>query len=240
MFNYEKINLNFSFSPFYFFLFLILLAAYSFYVYKYTIPKISSPKKIFLTTLRAIALILLLFVFFEPILTLAKKKVLEPVNLIFLDNSRSIEINDGTNRAQTIKNFVKDLRQNDLANNSILFTFGTKTTSLNVDSLNKLNFTEGSTNFSKIFSTVNKIDQNISSIVIASDGVITEGSDPLHSAEKLNIPIFTIGVGDSTTRNDVAVKNVLYNEMIYAQTPTAIVASITNTGFGEKNARFIF
>ncbi|MCL5027725.1 MAG: hypothetical protein M1480_01760 [Bacteroidetes bacterium] len=240
MFNYEKINLNFSFSPFYFFLFLFLFAAYSFYVYKYTIPKINPSKKIFLTALRAIALILLLFVFFEPILTLSKKKVLEPVNLIFLDNSRSIQINDGANRTQTIKDFVNDLRQNDLANNSILFTFGTKTTGLNVDSLNKLNFTEGSTNFSKIFSTVNKIDQNISSIVIASDGVITEGSDPLHSAEKLNVPIFTIGVGDSTTRNDVAVKNVLYNEMIYAQTPTAIVASITNTGFGNKNAAVSF
>ena len=240
MFNYEKINLNLFFSPFYFFLFLILLIAYTFYVYRYTVPQISSSKKIFLTGLRSLALILLLFVFFEPILTLAKKKVLEPVNLIFLDNSRSMQINDGTNREKTIISFANGIQKNNLSNNSILFSFGTKTSKLNIDSLIKLNFSEGSTNFSNIFSTINKIDLNISSIIIASDGVITEGSDPIHSFEKLNIPIFTIGIGDSTTRNDVTVKNVLYNDMIYAQTPTAIVASVSNTGFGNQNATVSF
>ncbi len=240
MFNYEKINLNFFFPPFYFFLFLILLTAYSFYVYRYTIPQISSSKKIFLTGLRSLALILLLFVFFEPILTLAKKKVLEPISLIFLDNSRSMQINDGTNREQTIKSFVNGIQKNNLSNNSIIFSFGTKISKLNIDSLNKLNFSEGSTNFANISSTIKKIDQNISSIVIASDGVITEGADPIHSLEKLNIPIFTIGIGDSTSRNDIAVKNVLFNDMIYAQTPTAIVAAISNIGFGNKNVTVSF
>ena len=235
MFNFEKISINFSFPSFYFFLTLIILAGYVVYVYRYTIPNISTPKKIFLIFLRTLALILLLFVFFEPILTLAKKKVLEPVNLIYLDNSRSIQINDGTNRSQTVINFVKGLKLNNLAGNSRLYTFGSKVEGLGYDSLQKLNFSEGSTNFSKIFSSAAKIDKNISSIVIVSDGVINDGSDPLHTAEKLNIPVFTVGVGDSTTRNDVEVKNVLYNEMIYAKTPTSIAAVIANTGFIGKN-----
>jgi hypothetical protein len=235
MFNFEKISLNFSFPAFFYFLFLILLVGYVVYVYRYTIPTIPQHKRIILITLRSLALALLLFVIFEPILTLAKKKILEPVNLIFLDNSRSIQINDGTNRSQTIKDFVKGLKDNNLSGNSELYTFGSKTSGLSYDSLQKLNFNEGSTNFSKIFSAVSMINRNISSVVIVSDGVITDGSDPLQNAIKLNIPVFTVGTGDSTTRNDVEVKNVLYNEMIYAQTPTSIVASIANSGFANKN-----
>lgn len=235
MFNLESFNLSFSFPSFLFILFLLLLAAYTVYIYRYTIPNISQSKKITLVILRSLALALLLFVIFEPILTLAKKKVLEPVNLIFLDNSRSIQINDGTNRSQTVKDFVKGIKDNNLESSSELFTFGSNTTPLNSDSLQKLNFGEGSTNYSKIFSTIGKINKNISSIVIVSDGVITDGSDPLQGAVKLNIPVFTVGVGDSSSRNDVEVKNVLYNDMIYAQTPTSVVASIANTGFANKN-----
>lgn len=235
MFNFEKIGLNLSFPPFYFFLFLILLIGYTIYVYRYTIPNINPSKKILLVSLRSLALLLVLFVFFEPIVTLAKKKILEPVNLVFLDNSRSLQIKDGTNREQTVLDFVKGLGQNNLSNNSELFTFGNKTQKINFDSLQKLNFSEGSTNFAKMFSDVGKTERNISSITIVSDGVITEGSNPLHTAEKLNIPIYTVGVGDSTSRNDVEVKNVLYNQMIYAQTSTAIVAAVANTGFANKN-----
>ncbi len=235
MFDLEKTSLNFSFSLFFFFIFLALLIGYAVYVYRYTIPNIGTAKKTFLVLLRVLALALLLFVFFEPVLTLAKKKVLEPINLIFLDNSRSIQINDGTNRSQTVKDFVKGLQQNNLSGNSDLYTFGSNTSPLSYDSLQKLDFSGGSTNFAKIFSAVNKIDKNISSIVIVSDGVITEGTDPLHTAEKLNVPIFTVGVGDSTTRNDVEIKNVLYNEMIYAQTPTAVVATVRNIGFADRN-----
>jgi hypothetical protein len=235
MFNLEKISLNFSLPAVIFFLILMLLVAYAIYVYRYTVPVITRGKKIFLTVMRSLGLLLLLFVIFEPVLSFTTKKILQPVNLIFLDNSRSIQINDGTERSRTIKNFVKDIEDNNLSGNSELFTFGSNTKDLRYDSLQNLNFSEGSTNFSKIFSSLGKTSKNISSIVIVSDGVITDGSDPLQNAIKLNVPVFTIGVGDSSSRNDVEIKNVLYNEMIYAQTPTEIVTTLTNTGFAGKN-----
>ncbi|MHB8338707.1 MAG: CARDB domain-containing protein [Ignavibacteriaceae bacterium] len=234
MLNFEKIGINFSHPPVYFFLFLILLAGYSFYVYRYTVPQIATSKKIFLTTLRALALILLLFVFFEPVLTLARKMILNPVNMIFVDNSRSIQINDGMNRGTTEKNFINDLKKNGLNGNSELFTFGSKVSKLSYDSIQQLNFSEGSTNFAKIFSSINGEGKNIASIVIVSDGVITEGSDPTYTAAKLGMPVFTVGIGDSTARSDVWVKNVLANDLIYAGTPTSIVAIISNTGFTNK------
>ena len=66
--------------------------------------------------------------------------------------------------------------------------------------------------------------------------MITEGANPLFTAEKLNIPVFTIGVGDTTQRNDILIKNILHNEFIYAETPTTISATVVNRGFGNKPA----
>lgn len=233
---FEKIDLTFSLSPLLFILCLVLLGTYAFYVYKYTIPKVNPAKKYFLVALRTLALLILLFVIFEPTLTLAKKIIIEPVNLIFVDNSRSINIEDGTNRKETVKEFLNQAESNNLfSNGSNLFSFGSKIEEVEPDSLNKINFTEGNSNFSQIFSKLQENNQNISSIIIVSDGVINEGSNPLYTAEKLNIPVFTIGIGDTTKVKDLEIKNVLYNEYIYAETPTTISASILNNGFQEKN-----
>ena len=240
MFNFENIHLSLSFSPLFFFAALLVLGAYTIYVYRYTIPAVSRSKKIFLVTLRTLALLLLLFVIFEPILTLTKKIVLEPVNLIFVDNSRSMQIKDGTHREESIENFLKEANSNDLFSNSKLYSFGNAVNPVSVDSLAKINFSEGSTNFSKIFNDVKKDKSNVSSVIIISDGVITDGTNPLYTAEKLNIPVFTVGVGDTTRHKDIELKNVLYNEYIYAQTPTTIQGTILNNGFGNQNANVSF
>lgn len=234
MFNFEKINLSFSFNGIFFFIGLILLAGYTIYMYRYTLPPVSSSKKTILVLLRTFALILLLFTIFEPVATLVKKTIIKPLNLVFVDNSRSININDGTGRSENERRFVEGLNANNLLNTSELFTFGTHVTSFAYDSLSMLNFSEGSTNFSKIISFIKAQNENIASVSIISDGVITEGANPLFTAEKLNIPIFTIGVGDTARRNDIEIKNVLFNEFIYAGTTTAISATILNKGFANS------
>ncbi len=236
MFDFEKVHLTFSLPSIYFFIALLLLGAYAVYVYRYTVPQIPAPKKVGLVSLRILGLLLLLFVLFEPILTLSKKNILEPLNLVFVDNSRSMKIDDGTNRRQTADNFVKGLESNNLTGNTKLYAFGSSVSPVSFDSLKKLNYNEDGTDFAKIFALINKNEEeNIASISIISDGVITEGTNPLYIAEKEGVPVFTVGVGDTSKRNDVSIKNVLYNQLIYAETPTSIIASILNKGFAGKN-----
>ena len=235
MFNYEKFDLTFSLPAVFFFIALIILVSYAYYVYRYTIPAVNPAKRYFLVSLRTLALLFLLFIYFEPILTLAKKVVFEPKNLIFIDNSKSILIDDGTNRKQHIEKFLIDVGEKDLIKNSTVYSFGSKVNQVYKDSLSQFNFNEGSTNFSKIFSSVKNDNQNISSIVIVSDGDINEGENPLFTAEKIEYPGITIGVGDTARRNDIEIKNVLYNEYIYNETPTTILAAISNSGFSGNN-----
>ena len=235
MFDYEKISLTFSFNYLFLLLALVLLVLYSVYTYRYTVPIVNPSKKNILTTLRALGLLFIIFIVFEPKLSLSKKTIIKPKNLIYIDNSKSIRINDGTKREEHIKDFIKDISAGKLDGTSSIFTFGNKVREVRTDSLDKLNFSEGSTNFSNIFPGIKKDEQNISAITIISDGVITDGTNPVFTAEKMGIPVFTIGIGDSTRRNDVEIKNVVYNEYIYAGTPTSIVISVANKGFAGKS-----
>jgi hypothetical protein len=234
MFGFEKIDLSFSFNAIFFFIGLIILAVYSFYVYRFTLPPVSKAKRFLLTLLRTLALILLIFIFFEPVLTLTKKNILTPLNLFFFDNSKSITINDGTDRINTIKDLIDKTKSVSLNGNKNYYSFGSTVNLINEDSLARLDFSESFTDFSKIFSDINQTEKNIASITIISDGVITEGTTPIYSAEKLGIPVFTVGIGDSTQKNDVEIKNVINNELIYSETPTTILATVINKGFGGK------
>jgi hypothetical protein len=236
MFDFEKINLSFSYNGIYFFIGLTLVAAYAVYMYRYTLPPVSKVKKSVLVLLRTLALILLLFAIFEPVATIVRKIILKPVNLIFIDDSHSIEIKDGTQRSENIKRFVDELNNNGLLSSSELYTFGSKISPFSYDSLPQLDFTEGSTNFSRIFSYIKDLKENIATVSIISDGNITEGANPLFTAEKLKIPVYTVGVGDTTRRNDIEIKNILHNVSIYAETPTIISTTILNKGFGNKPA----
>jgi hypothetical protein len=236
MFGFEKIGLNFSFNYIYLISGIIILAAYSFYVYSYTLPPVSNFKRYFLLLLRSLALILLLFIFFEPVLTLTKKKILIPTNLFFIDNSRSMKIEDKSNRVSTIENLIDKITSNSLSVNTDYYSFGSKVNLTSKDSLRRLNFSEPSTDFASVFNTINRNNKNIASVTIISDGVITQGSTPIYAAQKLGIPIFTVGIGDSTKKNDVEIKNVIHNDFIYAETPTTILATILNQGFSNRSS----
>ncbi len=85
-----------------------------------------------------------------------RKVVLEPKNLIFVDNSKSILIDDGTNRKQHIEKFLDDVGNKNKIKNPTVYSFGSKVNQVNMDSLSQFNFNEGNTNFSQIFSSTNK------------------------------------------------------------------------------------
>ena len=55
--------------------------------------------------------------------------------------------------------------------------------------------------------------KNLASIVLLSDGIYNSGASPLYSP--LRIPINTIGLGDTTQRTDLVLKNLAFNKIAY-------------------------
>ncbi len=235
MFGIDNLKITFAFNPFFFFLAVVLLIGFTVFVYRFTIPQIARTKKILLIVVRTLALGLLLLAIFEPTLTIIKKNILNPITIFFADNSKSILSDDGSEKNKKILEVLNGLKQTDLVENIQLKTFGSKISELGIDSLDKITFKEGATNFSNIFNAVSESKDNISSIVILSDGVITDGSNPIYTAEKSGVPVFVVGVGDTARKKDVEIKNVSYNEFIYAENLTTLSATILNEGFANRS-----
>lgn len=58
-------------------------------------------------------------------------------------------------------------------------------------------------------------NQNLGAIVLATDGLYNEGSNPAYLRNQLSVPIYSIALGDTTARRDVAVKRVFHNKIAY-------------------------
>lgn len=216
------------------FLFVLLLAAFSYYVYKHSIRQIPGSLKTFLMVLRALIFILIALLIFEPVISLTHKKIIESKPFLFIDNSNSIAVKDSAKRIEQTYSLINKLN-NDIK--AKIFSFGQKIDSINIEPRQKIKFTETKTNFSNIIELIKQRAADVNSAVILSDGIITDGSDPTYQAEKLQIPIFTVGIGDSAQKRDVQIYNALYNQFIYAGKQTTIEAAVKNFGYGGKNTR---
>jgi len=232
----EIFSLSTSVNPWLIFLFVIILSAFTFYVYKYTIPNVSALLKTFLIILRTLIFILILIMIFEPVISVMLHSSVESKTLVFIDNSNSLAAKDSSKRLEQVNSLIKKI-SGEGEIRSQLFFFGKKVDSVQDAETSKLNFKEAQTNFSSVIDLIKKKGASVNSAVILSDGIINDGNDPTYQVEKLQLPIFTLGIGDSTEKKDILIYNVQYNSTIYAEKPTTIETAIKNIGFGSSNTR---
>jgi hypothetical protein len=55
--------------------------------------------------------------------------------------------------------------------------------------------------------------KNIAGVILVSDGLYNAGLSPLYA--NYNFPIYTVGIGDTTERTDIGIKNIAYNKIAY-------------------------
>jgi len=231
----DNFNFTITGNPFIIFISIVVLIGTSFFVYRFTIPKVSNTLRYILISIRTLIFVLILLLVFEPVYTIIHREKLQSGIYLFVDNSNSIAVKDSSQRVKQIKNLVNSLSKINPANAKVLL-FGSKIDSLAPDNLSGINLSETRTNFSKIIEKINSNNNHINSAVIVSDGIITDGSDPSYEAEKLQIPLFTVAIGDSAQKNDISVYNIVSNQIIYAGKQTQIEVLIKNLGFGGKTS----
>ncbi|MBL1212103.1 MAG: hypothetical protein HND52_01985 [Ignavibacteriae bacterium] len=229
----ENINFSFSANPLILISGVLLAALFSYYFYRVTIPPVSKTLKYFLYTIRVIALSLIIFLLFEPILTLEYLETRQSKSLIFIDNSKSITVEDSTARSDKINYLIEGIEES-LGGNAEYFTFGSSVTEVSADDINEITHSENATNFSLIIDQVESAADLADAVLIISDGIITEGANPVYRAEKLGVPIFTAGIGDSSIKKDASVNKILSNEYIYAEQNTLVRAEILHPGFSGE------
>ncbi len=209
-------NLTFQY-PIWFVLLCVLLgAAYALVLYfrDKTFHEQSERLNWILGAVRFITVTLLSLLLLSPLLKSVITESKKPVIILAQDQSESIgaEMNDQA-RATTYRQSFENLAQ-ELARDYEVqqYSFGSEVRE-GVD----FSFHDKVTNISKLMTNVYDLysNQNLGAIILATDGIYNEGSNPLYLNTQLTAPIYTVALGDTTVKKDIVLKRVFYNKIAY-------------------------
>lgn len=183
-----------------------------------------------LITLRGLALTLILLLLLNPYFYSSREVEIKPNIAVFLDNSESIGITKGKyDGLNSYRNLLNTLNFD--AIDQADFNFYSMGESVSEFSPDSLNASETQTNLSEPMQSVLEMEQDVQAAVLITDGIITYGRNPSINAFNSSIPLYTIGIGDTSKVRDISVSNILTNTTGYTNTNHIIDAEITQSGF---------
>lgn len=216
-------------------LFAIALIAIAFISYRR--QQSLSPKiQLLLSSIRSVTFILLMLLVLNPFFFSSSEEEQNPKILFLFDNSESVTISKGDYAGIVDYEALLD----NLAINqptgveADYFSFGSTVRQIqNVDSLY---YNEPATNLINAITQVQELAADYSAAVIISDGIITFGRNPLITASNLDIPIYSIGLGDTSKVRDVTINNIITNATGYTETRHEVEIEIAQNGFEGASA----
>jgi hypothetical protein len=224
----NNISITSNISLFWIILLSIVLIFAVYYYTKKNLSILGKKNYYFSLVIRSLVILLLLSIISRVIINVNYTKSISPKHYIFIDNSKSISNKDGIDRKSIINKILNELNSKDK-----IYIFGKNVREFN----NNLDFKDSETNYNKIFSGLN-LNDNISSIVLISDGNQNAGADPIYNIQKLEIPVFTVGVGNPEIIN-LSVENIYSPENVVVNEKVDITATIKKSGGRTVNAKVL-
>jgi len=160
----------------------------------------------FLIIYRIIIFFILGILLFNPVINFSGEKEKKLDWAIFIDNSASIKYHQtpSINAVQLgIESLVNKLSEKDISYH--LYQFADNIQKVNSPQLIGNGVT---TNIGIIPETIKQLGNQIAGAVIISDGLITEGKDPIKDFQEFDFPIHTIGIGEGSELVDVTIESI--------------------------------
>lgn len=204
------INFESPYSGLFLVLSLILAASISFFLYfrNSDSQNLSATQKIFLALLRFLSIFLVVLLLLAPLFERTKKVKQLPILAVAFDNSQSVQpyVGSVSKFAATIKERFSGDYQLDF------WSFGSK-----VVNSNSFTGTDRRSDYGQLLKSLknNYINKNIGAVILFGDGIYNQGQNPENLASGLKFPVYSIGVGDTTQKNDAAIRNVKTNKIAF-------------------------
>mgnify|MGYP001435747420 FL=1 len=209
--------------PWYFSLLCVFLGVFVTYFFYRENNNLKPFTKSFLFFIRFSILTSLFFLLLSPIFNIVIKNIERPSIILLQDASKSVRID--------IKNDFKKI-QNELLDFDVsIYNFS--------DQLNE-GFADTNlglyTNIDLALTNINDLysNRNLSSVVIATDGLYNRGKNPLYS-EKFNFPIYSLILGDTAEQVDISIDKIEHNELAFLGNYFPVKIRIKSTSAKNKN-----
>lgn len=225
-------RIQFETSPGYLLLCLLLAGVMAYWLYRMPHPWPVQWNRV-LTGIRAVVLFILLFLLLGPIIRQVTNFFEKPVWVIQVDNSRSVQQQQDSlvlnktlaalrQTQQLLINKGFDVVMSDLQGNLItnLPVFNAPVTDLGAALKHVVASYEG---------------KKVAGVIMLSDGIYTQGNSPLYT--NVNFPVYTVGIGDTLQRLDVAIKNVAYNKITYQGNRFPVQVELVSRNINPQSLR---
>ena len=80
---------------------------------------------------------------------------------------------------------------------------------------------------------------NLGAVVLATDGIFNEGSNPLYSATGLTVPVYTVALGDTTPRRDLVLRRAFYNRIAYLDDKFSVELDISARNLAGQRSNLV-
>ena len=214
---------NIIFSTNLFFVCILLGITFSVILYYSQRKIIKKSILLFLSVTRFILITFLSFLILDPVIKTTNKITEKPIVVLLQDASSSVEKNFKDN----LESLAKDLNGYDVFkynfSDNLYDDFTIENNGLKTD------FTKALSQIKSMF-----INKNLSSIVLASDGLNNTGINPIYS-DNLNVPIHTVCLGDTNVISDNSIFKVKHNDIVFQGNSFLAEINIKSLKFkGEK------
>lgn len=169
--------------------------------------------KFLLPSIRFLLVSLLAILLLGPVLRYFGFNQEKPIISILVDDSKSLDLTD--NQAANAVSMVESLESKlseDFNVDVVAFSNVAK-----FSGSRDLTFQSGETNISRALRYLSDqyVNQNLGAAILLSDGIYNAGSNPIYKSQELDVPIYTIGCGDTAVYSDLKVKSVSFNSLAY-------------------------
>ena len=164
-----------------------------------------------LGSLRFLLVALASFFLLSPLLKNVEKQTKKPIVVIAQDASESMANSlDDKGRLPASLQSLADRLSADF--DVELYSFGSEVRSgLDTAMSDKVS------NLTDMLKTVDDLysGENLGAVVLASDGIFNEGSNPIYYNGRFAVPIYTVALGDTIPKKDLLIKRAFHNKIAY-------------------------
>lgn len=180
--------------------------------------------------LRAILVFFLAVLLLGPVLKLISNQYEKPTWVYLIDSSASIaEVLDSASRQKIVEEVNASRKA--IAEQG----YETQVFDLAGNQMESPGFNAASSDINQgIQHVVHQFEgRNLAGLVLFSDGIYNSGASPVYAP--VRVPVYAVGVGDTTARVDLVLKNVAFNKVAYEGNKFPVRAQVLLQGLDNQN-----
>ncbi len=167
-----------------------------------------------MATARFLAVSILSFLLLSPMIRSVFRYTEKPIVVFALDNSASMIAGRDSNEVRSAflegwKDLIRDLSGNYEVRPVL---FGDR-----LRDGTDADFGDKYSDFSRVFDEVDAryLNRNIGAVIVASDGILNRGYNPVFSGMSYPFPVYTIALGDTNVQKDAILVRAHFNRITY-------------------------